>query len=331
MISASGLRQTLRLLALLWCCALTVRAQGTSFPAGSEVADLKVGSVLFYNLYTSSASGPNTQNTGISMTNTSTTTLIRVHLFFVADSGTPADAYVCLTANQTIKFLASDLDPGVRGYIVAVAVDVLGCPLSFNFLSGDATIKFASGHEASLGAEAFAALFAGTLPGCTGVSQTAGLLFDGSVNGYNRAPRMLVVDKLRSIADGNSTQLALNRVGGNLLTGVSTLGQVSGVLYDDSTAANPFAFTFFGGAQQFGTLSDSFPLTAPVYSSVIPATHTGWLKLYTVSDNGMLGAVFNFNPNAAANATAFIGGHNLRKLTLSTTNSLTMPVFPPSC
>jgi hypothetical protein len=82
---------------------------------------------------------------------------IAVHLFFV-DGATCsiADAIICLTKNQTTSFLATDLDPGTTGYLVAVASDpTTGCPVNFNFLVGDAYIKLTSGHQANLGAEAF--------------------------------------------------------------------------------------------------------------------------------------------------------------------------------
>ena len=60
---------------------------------------------------------------------------VNVHLFFVdGTSCGVADAFVCLTANQTATFLMSDIDPGTTGFIVAVAVDQQGCPVNFNQL-----------------------------------------------------------------------------------------------------------------------------------------------------------------------------------------------------
>ena len=47
--------------------------------------------------------------------------------------------------------------------------------------------------------------------------------------------------------------------------------------------------------------------------------------------SGILGAAINTNANAAANAGAFNGGHNLHKLTLAAAASYVIPVFPPSC
>src|SRR5262245_15672406 len=138
------------LLTLLWLCAPLARGAdpGLTYPASSEATDQKVGSVLFYNFYTSGASSGTVQNTRFSMTNTSTVSAAFVHLFLVdGTTGLPTDFFLCLTANETATFLASDIDPGVTGYLLAVAVDGnTGCPFSFNSLSGDATVKLASGH-----------------------------------------------------------------------------------------------------------------------------------------------------------------------------------------
>lgn len=316
-------------LLLFWLCVVPARGAdpGTVYPPSSEVSDHKPGSILFYNFYTSSASS-NTQNTQFSLTNTSTVSATFVHLFLVAENGPPADFFVCLAATATKSFLASDVDPGISGYMVAVAVDgVVGCPLSFNFLSGEATIKLTTGHQASLGAEAFAALYTGSYPGCDANSVTAILNFDGV--SYNRAPRMLAVDKLRSRADGNDTLLVLNRFAGNLQIGAATLGGIAGILYDDE--AVPFTFFFIGSSQFRSSLSNTFPATSPNFESVIPAGRQGWMKLYSANDIGILGAVLNFNANAGVSANAFNGGRNLRKLTFTTSATYTMPVFPPDC
>jgi hypothetical protein len=88
----------------------------------------------------------------ISLTNTNPVNPAYVHLFFVDGSScTVADQIVTLTQNQTISFLASDFDPGVTGYLIAVAVDR-------ERVSGDrelpdrrrAWCRFESGHHANL-------------------------------------------------------------------------------------------------------------------------------------------------------------------------------------
>jgi hypothetical protein len=64
---------------------------------------------------------------------------------------------------------------------------------------------------------------------------------------------------------------------------------------------------------------------------VIPSGRTGWMKLWSASDAGLLGVMINFNANAGISAGAFNQGYNLHKLTLTSAASYTIPVFPPGC
>ena len=304
---------------------------GTPYTLGSEVSDQKAGSLLFYNIYTSGATSGNAQNTRFNITNTSSTSASFVHLFFVADTCQVADSYICLTANQTASFLASDVDPGVNGYLIALAVDgAAGVPTSFNFLIGDEYVKFSTGHAANLGAVAFAALYNGQIPGYGG-EPTSLVPFDGTT--YDRAPAVLALDSIGSRADGNDTLVIINRAGGNLLTGAFTLSTLFGLLYDDSESV--FSFSVAGGCQLRGSLSNTFPRTTPRFETVIPAGRTGWLKIFQQTGTlGILGAAITANPNAAASAGAFNGGrnmHHLRLAAFNNTNGYIVPVFPPSC
>lgn len=102
-----------------------------------------------------------------------------------------------------------------------------------------------------------------------------------------------------------------------------------GILYDDAERSSSFSIT--GGCQFRGSLSNSFPRTTPRFESYIPAGRTGWMRIYSFSDIGILGAVLNQKSNAASASGAFSGGHNLHTLTLSASAALTVPIFPPSC
>ncbi len=300
---------------------------GAPPPAAAAVSDQKPGSVLFYNLYTSNVADLTRQNTRINLTNTDPARSVAVHLFFVDGSTcTPADSYVCLTPNQTLSFLASDVDPGTTGYIVAVASDKdTGCPVNFNFLIGDEFVKLSSGHQANLTAESFVAL-AGGLPLCDATSITATLNFDGM--SYNQVPRVLAVDNFPSPADGNNTLLVLNRIGGDLSSGASTIGSLFGVLYDE--AEQPLSFTLSSNTCQLrGSLNNSFLRTTQRLETVISAGRTGWLRLWGVNDIGLLGSVINLNASAGVNN--FSQGHNLHKLTFTASASLTIPIIPPAC
>jgi len=318
---------------LLAVCALLVISTaafaadpGLVYPAASEVSDQKAGSVLFYNTYTSSASAPAQENTRINITNTSTTGAAFVHLYFVEGTSCGvADTFVCFTQNQTASFTTADADPGTRGYIVAIAVDgFTGCPTNFNFLIGDEYVRYASGHTANLGAEAIAALYTDTLPGCDANSVAATLSFDGVA--YNRIPRVIADDSIPSRLDGNDTKLIVNRVGGNLVTGAATLGTLFAVIYDD--AENTFSTSFTGQCHlELSLGANNLPRVIGGWNALIPAGHTGWMKFWSTADIGILGSAINFN----AGTGGFNGGHNLHKLTLSATNNYVVPVFPPAC
>ncbi|MFN0111784.1 MAG: lamin tail domain-containing protein [Blastocatellia bacterium] len=303
---------------------------GAALPATAEGSDQKAGSVLVFPFYSSIGTNQTRENTRFNLTNTEPSRSVAVHLFFVQDDEAPvADAYVCLTPNQTTSFLAADLDPDVSGYLIAIAVDArTGCPINFNFLIGDEYVKLMSGHAANLSAVAFTAL-TGAPPACDGNSVTAELNFDGL--SYNAAPRVLALDSILSAADGNSTLLVVDRIGGNLGTGISTVGQLFGILYDDEEHA--FSFERSTTRRQFrAVLSNSdFPRTAPRFTNVIPAGRTGWMKFWRDENGGIIGAAINFNPNTAAVGSAFNQGHNLHHLTLTNAARFIVPIFPPNC
>lgn len=311
---------------------------GEFFPPGSSISGTKAGSVLFYNFYISNPADPFSTNTRIAVTNVNPSEGALLHFFFI-DGATcsVANRFLCLTPNQTLGFLMSDVDPGTSGYLIVIAVDGpfgtnTGCPISFNYLIGHSSIKLVSSprREAELEAEACDAQYGSPLPGCTPSSLTATLNFDGSPTGYNRLPRVLAMDSIGSRAEGNDTMLVLNRIGGNLTVGGLPLGPVFGVLFDDSE--NPHSFSFTTTECQFrSSLTNSLPRTSPQFEQLIPAGHTGWLKLWAVDEIAILGASLTRNDNTATANGAFAGAHNLHKLRLLSSVSLTVPIIPPSC
>ena len=212
-------------------------------------------SVLVFNLYASSATDPGKQDTSFSITNANNEKTAFVHLFLVSGSCTVADAYICLTKNQTVSFLASDIDPGITGYAIALATDDAGCPVSFNHLLGSEFVKLESGHAANLPADGYAALFNGKLPGCSSTATTAAISLDGTW--YSAAARVLAADKLFSLADGNRTLLIVNSLEGNLAIGMQPIRDIEGTLYDD--AETGIAFSATAACQLNAALSNNFP------------------------------------------------------------------------
>lgn len=301
----------------------TAHAQdvGIVIPAGSEASAMKRGAVLFYPYYTSG--DPATQDTRFTLTNGDVNPQ-RVRVFLVdGPSGAVGSTFVCLGSNQTSSFRMSDLDPGVTGYVVAVAVDATtGCPIGTdgNQLSGMTHIRRTDGFRGTLPAIAASALFGGTIAGCTGVSITAGLPFDGT--SYNRLPRLVSIDNFPSRGDGKSTLLVADRLGGNLTGTVGPIGRLFGTMYDD--AENKVSWSLpAGGSQLEAVLQNGVPLTPPPIETFVPAGRTGWTKLriYPV-ETPLIGAAF------------FAGGPsgsiNLPASTLTTT-TLTIPVNAPTC
>jgi hypothetical protein len=280
--------------------ALTANAiaadPGLDYPSPSEAAGQKAGSVLIYNIYTSGSNSPSAQNTRINITNTNSDYPITVHLYFVdGQSCSVADSLMCLTQNQTVSFLASDM-------------------ANFNFLVGSEYVKFASGHRANLSAEAVSAL-SNTPTTCNNASSVTALRFDGVK--YNRLSHVVALNNIPSRADGNDTMLILNRIGGSLAVGAASIGPFSGLLFDD--AENAFSFTSSAPNCQFrSSITNSFPRTAPRFESTTAAGRSSWITLRPGQpDIALVGAQITFNPNAASSSNAFNGGHNLHKVTLT--------------
>ena len=277
-------------------------------------SDQQGGAVLVYNAYTSDASNPATADTRVNITNTNQVSGIAVHLFFLRGTDcNVADSFLCLTENQTASFQMSDLDPGVSGYIIAIASNSNGIPVSgFEFLIGDAYVKYATGHAANLGAVALPAI----LSGITNDGTTANIAVTSA--------RVLAVDNIPSRADGNDTLLILNRIGGDLAAGVGSVGGVFGVVYND--VETPYSFSFNGGSCQFrNSIASPTPFrTTPPINSIIPSGRSGWIRL--TPNNSLLGAAINRNTMAAG----FNGGHNLHVLTIQNV-TLAVPIIVSNC
>jgi len=283
-----------------------------------QLAGQKPGSVLIYNLY-SSGSDPSRNDSRITITNTNPTSRSYVHLFFVDGSNcSVADMMVTLTQSQTMSFLASEIDPGVTGYLIAVATDTNGCPVIQNDLIGESLVKLESGHRVVLPALGVTALGLGNQL-CSPDSTSTTLSFDGL--SYNPLPRTLAISGLPSITNGYSSMLVVNRIGGDLRAGAERLGSLFGLLYDDQEASQ--SFTMVGNTCQLrGILGNNFPRTSPRYSAVIPAGRSGWMKFSSVDDQAITGVVIQ---QAQDN---FAGGHNLHHLTTTNSATLTIPVIP---
>lgn len=317
--------------AVIRCATVTCLAgnPGIALPIESTQAANRPGSVLVIPFFVSNASAPQNENTRFSLTNSNNSRAATVHIFLIEDDGpSMSDMFSCLTPNQTQVFLASEIDPNTAGYAVVVAVDPgSGCPIAFNYLLGGAEVMLSSGHAGTLGAEAFTSQ-TGPAVVCGATNTTAELRFDGQ--DYSRAPRVLVVDNLSSPADDSQGVLIIVRLGGNLLQGGSTLGQLVGIAFNDTEST--FSFGVSTSRRQLRLrINDGFPRTTPRFGEIVPSGRSGWMKVWLNSDGAILGALLAFNPKSRISAAAFSGGKNLHKLTLTDAARLTIPVFPPGC
>ncbi len=341
---------------MMLCAGFAASAQAQTIPGlpgdaasaaqGLGVSENKLGSVLFFNIYTSDATSSQV-NTRINITNVNSVQNIVVHIFFI-DSVTCniADSFLCLTRNQTASFLTSDLDPNVSGYLVVVAVDSEGRPASFNYLAGDELVVTSTAHRFGLGAVAAARRdgdYASPL-NPDGVSAT--MVFNGQQ--YDALPYTMVLDSFPSQVGGVGSSVADTRL------------YVYTPLPDLATGGAPFSGTLFFLVHddQENNYSGQLPLncyltsdkqritsirTAPSINTIVPTGRSGWATFFasgnrTVDCGDTSGAALSLRnvPLMGATATkvgSFTGGHNLRYATVFNQPgySIKIPVFAPPC
>lgn len=310
------IQQTLRRFINLTFVVCALAMFGTvafaQYPIGqSSVGDMKPGSVLFYSRYSSNPANPAMGDTQINITNVNQSAAAQVHLFMV-DGATCsiADSFVGLTPNQTASFLVSDYDPGISGYIVAVAVGG-GGPTQFNHLIGSEFIRETNGITAYLQAMTVAKRSAGDVQP-DGNGQTA-LNFNGV--DYEQLPNSVAVSTFNS-QSVDSSMLSLFSPSTNLMIGGVVSASVFTLLYNDAEVA----------------LSSSFTVNCYLYNSFValfnrggginrhvPSGRTGWIRM-TSSSRPLLGSVFGKGP-------VFVGGHNLHALSLLSSYSIIVPSF----
>jgi hypothetical protein len=343
---------------VLFCAVVAVSASAQTVPVipgmpgradfafeGLGVSENKLGSVLFFNYYTSDAT--NTQiNTRISVTNANPTRDIVVHVFFI-DSLTCniADAFICLTRNQTASFVASDLDPNVTGYIIVVAVDAEGRPVGFNFLAGDELVVTPTAHRFGLAAVAAARRDGNYASPLNSDGLTSTMFFNGQQ--YDFLPFTMVLDSFPSQVPGlgapsADTRLYVYSPLPELLTGGAAFsGALFFIIHDDAennfSGSLPLNCFLTSDKQRITSIR-----TAPNINNIVPSGRTGWASFYAIGNRTIVCNVFGDTvsltnvPLMGATATRvgqFTGGHNLRSATTFSEPgySITVPVFTPPC
>jgi hypothetical protein len=286
-------------LMLMLCGSFAVLAQDPN--------DLKPGSVLFFHRYTSDGAQPDRENTQINLTNVHTTQSVTLHLFAVEGSScTVADSFLSLTPNQTVQFLASDFDPGVQGYLVAVAYSGYG-PRQFNYLLGTAYVWQADGKQADLPALAVPKLNTVVHSGYDG---SANLIFDG-VN-YGRLPNSVALSSFNSQVT-DQTCLYLYSPS-NLIIGNNSSFSVFTLMYNDRETANSTSFS----VRCYTEVRLSSLRVLGTVNGFIPAGSTGWLRMS--ASRPLLGASLSKNER-------FAGGRNLSCLGLLPSWTMVIPNY----
>jgi hypothetical protein len=279
-------------------------------PANSVMSDIKPGSILFFPKYTSNPSSPQTGDTQINLTNTSANRGISVHMFAVDGSTcSVADSFISLTPNQTASFRMSDFDPGITGYLVAVAVDA--GPTQHNFLIGSEYIRETDGRSAFLPAYTVAKISNAAVP--TDENGNAQLVFNGA--DYERLPSSLALSSFNSQST-DSTQVNILSPASDLINGtIPSSNSLFTLVYDDaervfSTSVRLICYTTFN----LSSLRVSGGLNV-----VVPTGRTGWVR-FSTSSRPILGALMNRGP-------VFSGGHNLHVIGLLSSYTITVPNF----
>ena len=285
--------------------------------ASPRVSAQKTGSVLVFPYYTSALGGGSDTRLTISHTGGGTA-LNYVHLFMIDGATCQAsDFYLCLTPNASFSFRTSDYDPGVTGYVLAVAVNAQGIPIRNNAFLGNAfvnTPEFADTY----GAEAFAANSEAV---ALVANDTAQLFFDSI--GYDGIPNQFAVE-VQSPLDAPNQQLVLASLNGNLTTSqLSGAAQVGTglVINGNETPTGSFINWLTGGCQVIAQVTATTPRVPSGMSKVIPKGQSGTI-LFNVG--GAVGLVMT------PRTTMWSGIRTLHK-TRTAVRTITIPVFAPTC
>lgn len=282
------------------------------YPIGnSHISDMKAGSVLFFNRYSSNPTNSQLGDTQINITNVNQNTEIDIHLFLVdGGSCSVADSFIGLTPNQTASFLVSDYDPGITGYLVAVAV-AGGGPTQFNHLIGTEYIRETDGKGGYLQAVAIAKRSAGEVtPDLDG---TTSLVFNDTQ--YERLPMSLGLASFNS-QTADSSALSIYSPTNNLVLGAVNSVSIFTLLYNDVEVALSSSFSI--RCYRYETLTSLFNRGGGINRHV-PAGRTGWIRM-TASGAPLLGSVLG-------KGNVFTGAHNLHALSLLPSYSIQVPVF----
>ena len=326
-------------------------------PTNIGVSDQKAGSFLAFPYYTSLG----TSDTRLTISNVGDRT-VAVHMFFIGADCAQADQTICLTANASATFLASEYDPSNSGYLLAVAVAPdstsfftspvvvppaiasaaipTGCPVQYNGLIGNAFVNDGN-YVGNYGAEAFWQHTAPLAADCDTNNWLATLRFNGNcgVGGYDYQPNQFVAEiqspndsigqRILMAGLGGSGNSSANGTIGSSLNGAGQSG--IGVAYNDGEKPGSYSSPFTGSCLRSFIIDPRTPRVPGGLGSqiginnnaLIPSGRTGTLKWNT---NGSVGLILT--PRQGLNKWS--GIRTLHKTGVATNNTLTIPIFQSS-
>ena len=292
-----------------------------------QVSDQKAGSLLVFPFYGNDGAGGDTRLTitNVGEANGNVNNQLNVHLFFLDASCSQADVYLCFTKFQSYSFKASEWDPvTARGELIAVPVDAMGAPITYNGLIGNAFVNTTVSGAKWVGnysPEAFTAVGA-----VTGVTTTATLNLNNAPlvggAGYD-APAGGFAAEFQSPVDVKNQAIltmGLNGTIGGALNGNAAAG-IAAIYRNDEKL---FSYSMPGsGCSALTIINDATIRIVGGLSNSIGTGKTG-TAIWNVA-----GAVGLFvTPVQANNASQ--GIRTLHKRTAGNA-SLTIPVFMPIC
>src|SRR5262249_44799056 len=205
-------------------------------------------------------------------------------------------------------FLTSDFDPGIVGYIVAVAVSG-GSPTQFNWLIGDEYIREADNRVANLAAVSIARRSSDDV--LSNGDGTASLIFNDVE--YERLPATVALSSFNSQTT-DSTQVNIYVPSPNLAVGSVSNTSIFTLVYDDtervlSTTTRSICYA---------TLQlSSLRLAGGSINNFVPSGRTGWIR-FSGGGRPLLGASIQRGP-------VFTGGPHFHPPSPFPTLSLPLP------
>ena len=313
--------------------ATGVNAGGVPFSNQIEVSDQKPGSILVYPYYTSNAQTK--ADTRVTLTNLAGTLsplpwvenaalrggTIYAHIFFLNGANcSQADMYVCLTKGASISFNSSTQDPDITGYIVAVAVNEMGRPVSWNALIGNAFVSTPD-VAGNYGAEAFASSRPAGANTEAGNGDTAALALDGTI--YDRGADQFAVE-IQSPATATGQTIVHASVDGNISSGgTNSIAQAgTGLVIRGDEKQGSFVNFLSGGCHSTGSIRVDRPRVPTGMGAFVPAGQIATMVYNT--NRASVGLLLT------PKANAWSGIRGLHK-TRTVNSTLTIPVFMPVC